>query len=246
MPVPRYFVAATLVAGAIGQLSVEQTRQTRSVLRLRVGDGLTLFDGTGVEASATLTTLAQHSAEYAVSSVTHPQREPHVRLTIGLALLRGDHFELALAKLTELGVSRVTPLRAERCVVSLSAAADWEKRQARYARIAQEAAEQSERVTLPTIDAPLTVDAFLERDAPLVLLERASAPPLAGASFGDDVALAIGPEGGWSERERRTIERAAGGVASLGGLIYRAETAAIVAAGVVMQADWARQWRGAE
>jgi 16S rRNA (uracil1498-N3)-methyltransferase len=124
-------------------------------------------------------------------------------------------------------------------VVSYEAAADWEKRHARLARIAREAAEQSERVTLPSIEPPSAVEAFLERYAPIALVERASAPPLASLVFGAEVALAIGPEGGWAERETRAIEHAAVGVASLGGLIYRAETAAIVAAGVVIQAAWA-------
>jgi 16S rRNA (uracil1498-N3)-methyltransferase len=214
-------------------------RQTRSVLRLRSGATLTLFNGTGVEAVATLTALDAGSATYEVRSLSRPEREPSVTLTVGLALLRGEHFDHAVQKLTELGVVNITPLAAERCVVSYEAAADWEKRRARLERIAREAVEQSERVTLPSIEPPSAVEAFLERRSSIALVERASTPPFASHTFGAEVALAIGPEGGWSERETRAIERAAVGIASLGGLIYRAETAAIVAAGVVIQAAWA-------
>ena len=246
MPIPRYHVPDDLAPGASGHLSAEQTRQTRAVLRLRVGDALTLFNGSGVEATGVLMTLDQPGALFEVLSVAWPEREPPVRVTVGLALLRGENFELALQKLTELGVARITPLSAERCVVSLAAAADWEKRNVRYTRVAREAAEQSERVTLPAIDAPMPVEGFLERQATLALVERAAGRPLAGLMFDADVALAVGPEGGWAERELRAIERLAGGTASLGGLIYRAETAAIVAAGVIIQQAWARHERGAK
>jgi 16S rRNA (uracil1498-N3)-methyltransferase len=246
MPAPRYYVPDELTPDASGQLSAEQARQTRSILRLRPGSALTLFNGSGVEATARLTATDARGASYVVEAVERPDREPPVRLTVGLALLRGEHFELAVQKLTELGAARIVPLTAERCMVSYEAAADWEKRQARLTRIAREAAEQSERLTLPSIESPLPVATFLERHAPLALVERADAPPLAGLTFGAALALAIGPEGGWSERERRAIEHAAGGMTSLGGLIYRAETAAIVAAGVVIQAAWAAQQRGAD
>jgi 16S rRNA (uracil1498-N3)-methyltransferase len=244
MPSPRYYVSDDLSPGVIGHLAPDQARQSRTVLRLRPGAALTIFNGTGVEAAATLTALDASGATYEVQSISRPEREPPIALSVGLALLRGEHFDLAIQKLTELGVARIMPLAAERCVVSYEAAADWEKRHARLARIAREAAEQSERLTLPSIESPVPVAAFLERHAPLTLVERASAPPLAGLAFGATLALAIGPEGGWSERERGAIERAAGGVASLGGLIYRAETAAIVAAGVVIQAAWAAQQTG--
>jgi 16S rRNA (uracil1498-N3)-methyltransferase len=239
MPSPRYYVSDDLRSGATGQLSADQARQSRSVLRLRPGAALTLFNGTGVEAAATLTALDARDATYEVRSVLRPEREPPVALTIGLAWLRGEHFDLAVQKLTELGVVNITPLAAERCVVSYEAAADWEKRRARLERIAREAAEQSERVTLPNIEPPSAVEAFLERRSPIALVERTSAAPLASLTFAPELALAIGPEGGWTERETRAIERGAAGVASLGRLIYRAETAAIVAAGVVIQAAWA-------
>lgn len=243
MPIPRYYVADDLTPGGAGRLGDDQARHARSVLRLRAGAPIVLFNGTGVEATATLTALGQ-DATYDVATVARPEREPPLRLTVGLALLRGDHFELAVQKLTELGVARIAPLAAERSVVSFDVSASWEKRAARYARIAREAAEQSERVTLPEIAPPLGVDAFLERQPVTALVERAAGRPLAALRFETAAALAVGPEGGWSERESRAIERAAAGAASLGGLIYRAETAAIVAAGVAIQQAWANATRG--
>src|SRR6476620_5410937 len=118
LPIPRFFVSDDLTACATCQLSPDQARQSRSVLRLRPGAVLTLFNGTGVEAAATLTTFDAHGATYEVRSVSRPEREPPVTLTVGLALLRREHFDLAVQKLTELGVARITPLAAERCVVS--------------------------------------------------------------------------------------------------------------------------------
>lgn len=231
----RFHIATDLRPGVRAALDERQTQQVRSVLRLRAGACIAVFNGSGAEASAELMTLQQSGAQFEVVAVEYPQREPALDLTVGLALLRGDHFEFAVQKLTELGVRRLVPLSAERCVVSFDVPASWEKRAERYRRIAREAAEQSERVTLLTIESPVSVEAFLERESVVALVERADAVNVANLPLMSPLALAIGPEGGWSPRELRAIERDAAGMASLGQLILRAETAAISAAAVLIQ-----------
>jgi 16S rRNA (uracil1498-N3)-methyltransferase len=210
----------------------------RSVLRSTAGSTIVLFNGSGIEATARLVSPQQAGAVYVVESVTYPAREPSIRLTVGLALLRGERFEVAVQKLAECGVARIVPLTAERCVISFDDARAWARRRERYRRVAREAAEQSERVTLLDIAEPVGLDAFLQSRAVHVLVERVDASSVTRLPLAAAMALAIGPEGGWSERELATISARAAGTASLGRLILRAETAAIVAAGTLIQRSW--------
>jgi 16S rRNA (uracil1498-N3)-methyltransferase len=237
----RLYVDADLQPGATGRLGRDQERQVRTVLRLRSGDPLTLFNGTGDEATAQLA----DGRQFDVQRVSWPQREPSLRLTVGLAHLRGDRFEIAVQKLTEIGVGRIVPLRAERSVVSFPDARAWQKRRVRLSRIAQEAAEQSERVTLPEIADPVTVTQFLEREQDIAaLVERADGMSLAVLPPFESLTLMVGPEGGWSDAETQAIAASADYAVSLGSLILRAETAAIVAAGALIQRSWTRDTQG--
>lgn len=241
MRVHRFFVEQPLVAGAAVRLAPEQARQARSVLRLRPGDSLELFDGSGAVAVARLTDVDRDDAEASIESIRMITDPFPLDLTVGLALLRGERFDLAVQKLTEVGASSIVPLAAQHCVVSYDVGREWDRRAARLRRIAIEAAEQSERVTVPRIAAPASVGRFLAEHAgkTIALVERsADTPHLLKAVVGDSVAVAVGPEGGWSESERQVIASRAQSV-SLGPLILRAETAAIVSAGALTQGAWA-------
>ena len=165
--------------------------------------------------------------------------DPAVRTTLLASLIRFERFELILEKATELGVERIIPVRAERSEKGLEQAAL--KRMPRWQRIVREASEQSRRARLPEISAPVTT---FEVDVPYryVLDEAASAPLLSILSAerraGDQVALLIGPEGGWTDREREQFT-AVWRSASLGPQILRAETAAIAALAVI-NAAWSK------
>lgn len=237
MTVHRFFVADDLVAGHTASLGDRQSKQVHSVLRLGTGDRIALFNGSGIEADARLIEVNRGEARFVVDSVSYPPREPDVSLTVGLALLRGDRFEIAIQKLTEIGVRRIVPLAAERCVATYRDASDWNKRAARYERIMIEALEQSERVTSVELAPPATVEDFLADSNALALVERGEHESLATVPIRSALALAVGPEGGWSESELRLIAEYAE-TASLGKLILRAETAAIVAAGTVIQRSY--------
>lgn len=238
MPLHRFFVAARLSEGAVGQLDDRQARQVLSVLRLRSGDRILVFDGTGVEVEAVLTAVNRSDVQFEIGALSYPSREPDLTLTVGLSLLRGDRFEVAIQKLTEIGVRRIVPLAAQRCVVSFPDARDWEKRAIRYERIIVEALEQSERVTTVDLTQPTSIQDFLSQHTVIVLVERGQHASIASAPLEPEMTLAIGPEGGWSEQEIDLIgDRAT--TASLGPLIMRAETAAIVSAGTLMQRSYA-------
>ena len=160
-----------------------------------------------------------------------------------LAVFKFDHFEWGVEKLTELGAARITPVLARRTEKHLSLAAA--KRVERWRRITLESAKQSRRTDVPSMDDPVTLKAALamvdaetklllaetEQENSLVAVLSESASQRVGGSAGS-VALAIGPEGGWTAEEMQAFSDAGWKHVTLGPRILRAETAAIAALSV--------------
>ena len=150
-----------------------------------------------------------------------------------LALVKFDRFEWAMEKATELGVTRVVPFQASRSDQGLLEGA--RKRVERWRRIAKEASEQSRRLCPPDVSDPVRFDSVLKQlaDRRILLDERAGAPPMLAVletvASTNSIALAIGPEGGWTDGERKQLEAAGWVGGSLGSLILRAETAVCAA-----------------
>jgi 16S rRNA (uracil1498-N3)-methyltransferase len=173
--------------------------------------------------------------------------QPAVCTTLLASLIRFERFEWMLEKATELGVARVVPVEAERSERGLERAAS--KRMTRWNRIVREASEQSRRARLPEIAAPVDLAGALKIEtgpgmaAPYCyVLEEAEAPPILPAlpahrQPGDRVTVLVGPEGGWTDRERQQIASSDWRPVSLGTQILRAETAAIAALAIV-NAAW--------
>lgn len=201
------------------------------VLRAQVGQLYELSDGTRV-CLGRIESIARDRIDFAVLEEL-PAHEPKLGITLLLAVVKFDSFEWAIEKATELGVTAIVPLAAERSEKSLLAAA--EKRSDRWRKIILEAAQQSRRVRLPLLQ-PVThlEEAFSARKNELgvFLSERPDARPLRTVLKDvtvSDVLLAIGPEGGWTDSEWELAQKAGFQEASLGGLILRTETAVIAA-----------------
>jgi 16S rRNA (uracil1498-N3)-methyltransferase len=159
-------------------------------------------------------------------------------VTLYLALIKFERFEWAVEKATELGVTRIAPVEANRTERGLFEGA--RKRVERWQRIAREASEQSRRLRAPEVTAPMHLVAAL-KDASTHrcwLDEQPGAKPLMRAfspASAETCALLIGPEGGWTDAERAEFDRTEWIGASLGATILRAETAACAALAVVAQ-----------
>jgi 16S rRNA (uracil1498-N3)-methyltransferase len=159
-------------------------------------------------------------------------------LTLYLALIRFERFEWAVEKATELGVTRIVPVEANRSEHGLFAGAH--KRAERWKRIARESSEQSRRLRVPEVGDPIRLPEALQDTSThrCRLDEQAGTEPLFSAfEFypGDSAALLIGPEGGWIDAERQQSSDAGWTAASLGPSILRAETAVCAALGVLSQ-----------
>jgi 16S rRNA (uracil1498-N3)-methyltransferase len=161
-------------------------------------------------------------------------------ITLVLAVFKFDRLEWAIEKCTELGVSRIVPVIARRTDAHLAAASA--KRVDRWQRIARQAAEQSRRAVPPEIAAPVKVSEAVNLESPLRIVlseseERTLLRNVVKPDFADGgIALAIGPEGGWTGDELQSFQQAGWTSASLGNTILRAETAAMAATAIVASA----------
>lgn len=234
----RFFVDE--VHSGKAEISGDEAKHLTRVLRVEVGQLYEISDNRNVYLAEISTARKEH-VEFVVREKLPPPT-PTVGLTLCLALIKFDAFELAVEKATELGVTRIVPVETVRCERGLRQAAA--KRIERWRRIALEASQQSRRAHLPEILDPIGFTAALDVSASTryFLDEESGGTALAGAiprerSSSDEVALLVGPEGGWTEAERATAGAKQGWVrVSLGPLILRAETAAIAALSVISQA----------
>jgi 16S rRNA (uracil1498-N3)-methyltransferase len=208
------------------------------VLRAQKGQLYELSDGAMVRL-ARVESVTRDRVEFELLEEL-PAYRPSVETTLLLSIVKFDAFEWGLEKATELGVSRIVPLAAARSEKGLVVAAG--KRAERWRKILLEASQQSRRLNVPNLDAATSpAEQFRKHGSGLrvFLSERAEAPSLKTALDGvreTQAALAIGPEGGWTDEEVETARQTGFREASLGKLILRAETAVVSALSVLKYA----------
>ena len=220
-------------------LSGDDHQYVARVLRARVGDRLTLFDGAGTEVDAEVVRVGKRDTALALGAPRAGDvPAAPVAITLLVAVPRGERMDMVVQKTTELGVARIVPLVAERSVVRPEPA-----RRARWEKIAREAARQCGRADVPRIDEPAALaDAVAAPDLPaqrfaLWEAERTlSLRARLGAAAPAPTALLVGPEGGFPAEEVATAAAAGFAAVSLGPRVLRVETAAIVAVTLVQAA----------
>jgi 16S rRNA (uracil1498-N3)-methyltransferase len=201
------------------------------VLRARAGQLYELSDGERVWLGR-IESVGRDRVQFALVEEL-PVFHPSVDVKLLLAVVKFDAFEWALEKATELGVSTIVPLAAERSEKALLTAAA--KRAERWKKILLEASQQSRRVRVPRLQNLRLIDDALSDDtdgARLCLSERPEAPSLKRVISdvkAQSATLAIGPEGGWTDRELEVARQNGFREVSLGRLILRTETAVIAA-----------------
>ena len=224
--------------GETAELRGEEARHLGRVLRAEQGQVYEISDNR----AAWLARVEEARGDRVVFRLVEPlaSAAPPVRLTLCAALVKFDAFEWIVEKATELGVERLLPVNTARSDKGLFEASV--KRRERWVRIAREASQQSRRTCLPEILPAARFERCLAVEAgQRYFLEEAAAPPFlavlpAGRAATDQVALLVGPEGGWTAAERELAAEAGWRAASLGPGILRAETAAVAAMGIVMAA----------
>ena len=219
-------------------LAAEEARHLRDVLRLKRGDEVFVFDGEGREFRCTVDEVGRERATLIINGEVKPARpESPLQLTLALALLKGEKFDLVVQKATELGATRIVPVLTKLADVRLRDERDGARRVERYRRIAIEASKQSGRARVPEIPEPVDFQALIKSE-PFINQEwRAMFAEHGGASLNETITTLqgrpvsatalVGSEGGWTDEEIASALDSEWSVVTLGGRPLRSETAAI-------------------
>jgi len=220
------------VSGNRASLVGSHAEHLARVLRARPGQEFDISTPTGLFRGRVID-VSERRVEFELGEEVPAAAAAHV--TVLLSIFKFDRMEWAIEKCTELGAARIVPVIAQRTEKHLAAASA--KRWDRWQRLVQQASEQSRRLTVPEIlrPVPLRETLAISTGKRIVLSEIEQDAMLKDVASGSDsVALALGPEGGWTESELALFRDAEWISASLGDTILRAETAAIAGLAVTL------------
>lgn len=213
-------------------LSLEETRHLRDVLRLHAGDRVRVFDGDGSEFLCAIAEISKKESSLEILEEIAPAAaESNLDLTLAVALLKGEKFELVVQKAVELGVSKLVPLATKRADVKLK---ETDKKADRWQKIALEACKQSGRAKLMKIEAPVDFEKFVKSaEGARILFAERGGKPFSTVKAGKKITALVGSEGGWEDSEIELAAANGAQIITLAGRILRAETAAIAVAAIL-------------
>ena len=233
MRLTRIYVPVELAAGAEIALPAQSGEHLTRVLRLEAGAPLTVFNGRGGEYSAVLGGRTGKQVLARLQRHDPVERESPLAITLLQGVARGERMDLIVQKATELGVTRIVPVLAERSVVKVDAKQS-ERKLEHWRAIAISACEQCGRNRVPELNAPVALGdaiAVLPQGSLRCLLAADGGESLAAAArgAGTGVVLLIGPEGGLADKERQFAGAHGFTAYRLGPRVLRTETAGLAA-----------------
>lgn len=238
----RIHTEQKLTVGHHAELEAGPARHLVKVLRQKAGYSLALFNGDGFEYLATITAIGPGDrCQVKVDRQIESNAESALPITLVQAIARGNRMDFSIQKACELGVTSIQPIFSERTEVRLDAdRAD--KRRHHWQQVAIAACEQSGRVRVPGIAAPVALTGLDWPSGRKLHLDPAADQALVSIASPDStgLVLVIGPEGGWTDSELAWLERQGSTGVRLGPRVLRAETAgpASIAALQAVFGDW--------
>jgi 16S rRNA (uracil1498-N3)-methyltransferase len=235
---PRFHAPGIAPDNPLVDLPPDEAEHLVAVLRLRTGDKVRVFDGRGHEFLARIEATGRRAATVCLLEPLQAARELSVRITLAPVVLKGEKVDAVVRDATMLGVARLQPLVSARAEAGVSAVRP-SRRVDRWRRIALSSAKQCGRAFVPTVEAPLGLDTFIETDTAelkLILTEPAGAvsaeeslASLEARPAPATSSLLIGPEGGWTREEIAQARQHGFLPLTLGMLTLRADAAPLVA-----------------
>jgi 16S rRNA (uracil1498-N3)-methyltransferase len=224
----RFYFEERLSVGGKIEIKGTEAKHIKDVLRLRGGDQVLLFDGSGMEFKGEVAGISKTQVSVDILEAKAGETESPIEIILGQGIPKSDKMDLIVQKSTELGVSRIVPLYTERVVPKAFSPNKLE----RWRRIAVEACKQSGRVKVPEVSEPLKLGEFVKSiDASSLKLvpwegerEVSLKTALPSSLKSGKIALVIGPEGGLSDSEIESSRKAGFVPVSLGRRILRTET----------------------
>lgn len=238
----RFFVRPEQIREGKIEITGEDVRHIRQVLRMRPGEEVLISSGGDWEYTCRILSLEEEKVTAEILDAQKPGKELPSRLYLFQCLPKGDKMEWIIQKAVELGVYQIIPVASRRCVVKLEGK-KAESRVARWNAVAASAAKQSKRMILPQVSPLRTFSQALEQaealDVRLIPYERAEGMEATRQLFGgirpgQSVGILIGPEGGFDEEEVREAQQRGFSPVTLGKRILRTETAGMTALSVLM------------
>ena len=229
----RVYSSLSLTVDEQCDLDERASHHLARVLRVKTGDRLSVFNGDGNNYQGAIVSATKHQVSVLIDSTEQADTESSLHTCLALGVSKGDRFEWAIKKATELGVTSIVPILSQRVDVRLSPDR-WHKKQEHWQQIVISACEQSGRAVVPEVQEPTTLSQWLsdvEADCKLVLDPEAT--PIAMNDQPVSIALLIGPEGGLAASELTLASENGFSAMRLGPRVLRTETAPLVALSVL-------------
>jgi 16S rRNA (uracil1498-N3)-methyltransferase len=237
----HFFIDPSAVTNSSVAIQQSEAHHIKNVLRLKPGDRIKLFDGTGFEYEAVIKEMSGAKVDVEIRSRVRATLRSGVRITVAQAFLKEKKMDDLVRKLCELGVAKWVPFFSQRSIARPDASR-LAGRSRRWHRIAAEALKQCRRADLPEIVGPLSFKEVLDFsktcDLNIVFWENESTPLNSAIESNAThpirkILLMLGPEGGFTQQEIETAEQSGFFLAGLGPRILRAETATLAAVTLV-------------
>lgn len=233
----RFFTEPENISSDYVNITEDASHITK-VLRMSIGDRIIVFDGTGYEYTAELTSIDKNKCIAKIVSKTYSEQEPNVKVVIYQGIPKSDKMDMIIQKAVELGATSIVPVSMDRCVTKLDNAKKLSEKVKRWNKIAVEAAKQCGRGILPSVEIPLkfsqAVDKLKQTELsimPYEVLGHSGVSSLRNklnTTNATDIGVLIGPEGGFSDAEAEYAKENGINMVGLGKRILRTETVSSV------------------
>lgn len=230
---PKFFVTQDKIKDNEIIIDTEDVSHILRVLRLRIGDSITVCDGQGMDYEAEISRIEQKQIICTINEKKKSSSEPNIEVTLFQGLPKASKMEYIIQKTTELGITKIVPVKLSRCVVKIDNKKDEAKKIDRWQKIAESAAKQSGRGVVPEIGGIVTIDEViaLSKDFDLFFVpyeceeQRTLKEILTSKPNVKKVGFVIGPEGGFDLSETDKLHQNGIDTVTLGKRILRTETA---------------------
>jgi 16S rRNA (uracil1498-N3)-methyltransferase len=240
---PRFYIPNPHIQDGLLKIEGDEVKHIRKVLRLKAGDEILVFDGSGKEFEGTIVEEGRSSVMVKVQGIFSSKGDSSLEVTLAQSLLKGEKMDYLIQKATELGVKEIIPFFSSRSVPLLEKSRR-PNRHHRWEKIAAEASKQCGRGVVPKIESLQDYSGMLRAASTdhlrLILWERGGIKlkeVLERSGEKTNIFFVIGPEGGFSPDEVDKAKRAGFVAVTLGKRILRAETASLCLLSI-LQYEW--------
>ena len=230
---PKFFVTQDKITENQIIIDTEDVAHISRVLRLGIGDHVTVCDSQGTDYEAEIAEMEQKQIICSITEKRASESEPNIKVTLFQGLPKASKMEYIIQKTTELGISEIVPVKLSRCVVKIDNKKDEKKKLDRWQKISEAAAKQSGRGIVPQISEIMTLDEVIERSKEFDLFfvpyeceeQKTLKEVLLLKPDIKTVGFIIGPEGGFDPTETEKLHESGIATVTLGKRILRTETA---------------------